>query len=71
MRIKRLYEERKKHNYSFGYMSEELNISKPYYWQLEHNQRRISYEMAFKIAKIFKKRPDDLFYEHFDSINNK
>ena len=46
-------------------MAQELNISKTYYWQLEHNQRRISYEMAFKIAKIFKKRPDELFYQEY------
>ena len=46
-------------------MAQELNISKTYYWQLEHNQRRISYEMAFKIAKIFRKKPDDIFYQEF------
>ena len=46
-------------------MAKSLNISKTYYWQLEHNQRRISYEMAIKIAKIFEKKPDEIFYEDF------
>lgn len=56
---------RVKNKYSFDYMAQELNISKTYYWQLEHNQRRISYEMAFRIAKIFKKRPDEIFYQEY------
>lgn len=56
---------RVRNKYSFNYMAQELNISKTYYWQLEHNQRRISYEMAFKIAKIFGKKPDDIFYQDY------
>ena len=56
---------RKQHKFSYQYMADELNISKPFYWQLEHEQRRLSYEMAFKIAKIFGLKPDDIFYEQF------
>lgn len=56
---------RVRNKYGFNYMAQELNISKTYYWQLEHNQRRISYEMAFRIAKIFRKKPDDIFYQEF------
>ncbi len=54
-----------RNKYSFNYMAQELNISKTYYWQLEHNQRRISYEMAFRIARVFEKKPDDIFYQNF------
>jgi len=51
-----------KKKYSFSDMANILGISKTYYWQLEHNQRRISYEMAIKIAAIFNKKPDEIFY---------
>ena len=52
-------------------MAKELNISKTYYWQLEHNQRRLSYEMALKIAKIFGKKPDDIFYKEYLKLTKK
>lgn len=48
-------------------MANMLNISKPYYWQLEHKQKRLSYEMAIKIADIFNLKPDELFYEEYKS----
>ncbi len=63
--MERLKECRINNHYSFNYMAKELSISKTYYWQLEHNQRRISYEMAVKIAAIFKKKPDEIFYDEF------
>ena len=63
--MERLKECRINNHYSFTYMAKELSISKTYYWQLEHNQRRISYEMAVKIAAIFKKKPDEIFYDEF------
>ena len=50
-------------------MANLLNISKTYYWQLEHDQRRLSYEMALKIAKIFDKKPDDIFYQEYFEKN--
>ena len=46
-------------------MAEMLKISKPYYWQLEHGHRRLTYEMAVKIARIFDTKPDDIFYKDF------
>ena len=47
------------------FMADMLGISKPYYWQLEHDQKRLSYDMAIKIANIFHLKPDELFYEEF------
>ena len=41
------------------------NISKAYYWQIEHKNRRLSYEMAKEIAKIFNLKPDDIFYDEY------
>lgn len=42
-----------------------LGISKTFYWQLENGKRKLSYEMAFKIATYFKTKPDSLFFEDF------
>lgn len=56
---------RRKHKYTSSYMAERLSISKPFYWQIEHGHRRLTYEMAIKIANIFKVKPDDIFYKDF------
>jgi putative transcriptional regulator len=57
---------RNDHGFSCGYMAEKLGVSKPFYWQIENGKRRLSYSMAVKIAKIFKKKPDDIFYDEFN-----
>ncbi len=57
-----LQELRKKFNLSYEDMARLLNISKSYYWQIEHKNRRLYYEMAKKIAKIFNLKPDDIFF---------
>ena len=44
-------------------MSELLGISRAFYWQIENKKRTLTYDMAKRIAKIFKKKPDDIFYE--------
>ncbi len=46
-------------------MADTLRISKSYYWQIENNSRKLSYEMAVKIASIFKTTPDKIFYEEY------
>jgi len=56
---------RKKKNLTCKDMAEKLNVSKPFYWQLENRKRRLSYEMAIKIADILGTKPDKLFYEEF------
>lgn len=60
----KLEEERKKHGYTYQQMADMLNICKSYYWQIEHNNRRLYYDLAVKIAKIFKKKPDDIFFDY-------
>lgn len=50
-------------NLSYEDMAKKLEISKCYYWQIEHKKRRLYYDMALKIASIFELKPDDLFYE--------
>lgn len=44
-------------------MASMLGISQSFYSQIEHKSRTLTYKMAVKIAKVFNKKPDDLFYE--------
>ena len=69
IKLNKLKEIRTNRKYSYQYMAEKLNISKPFYWQIENNQRRLTYDMAVKIADIFNTTPDDIFYD--DIKNNK
>lgn len=63
--MNKLQEYRLTHNYSCQDMANKLNISKSFYWQIENNKRRLSYEIAVKIADIFNTRPDNIFYEEY------
>lgn len=54
---------REQNGLSYEDMAKKLGISKSYYWQIEHKNRRLYYNMAKKIAKIFKLKPDDIFFE--------
>ena len=39
-----------------------LGISQSFYSQIEHKSRTLTYKMAVKIANIFGKKPDDIFF---------
>ena len=54
---------RKEKNYSYEDMAKKLEISKCFYWQIEHKKRRLYYDMAKRIASIFNMKPDDIFFE--------
>lgn len=69
--MNKLQQQREKKNLTFREMANILNISKTYYWQLENNKRRLSYDMAVKMANIFNLKPDDLFYEEFEKRSEK
>lgn len=44
-------------------VSEKVGISKEYYWMIENGERRgFSYTIAKKIAAVFNKKPDDIFF---------
>ncbi len=64
--MNKLQEIRLKNNYSCQYMANKLHISKSFYWQIENKKRRLNYEIAVKIANIFKTTPDNLFYEEYN-----
>ncbi len=61
-KLKKLREEK---NLSYNAMAKLLEINKTFYWQIEHGDRRLSYNMAYNIARIFNLKPDDIFYEYF------
>lgn len=59
---KKLKELRKKKKYTMLQMANMLGISKSFYSQIEYGNRTLTYEMACKIGKIFKRKPDYIFY---------
>ncbi len=59
---KKLEKLRLEKGYTYQDMSDKLGICKSYYWHIEHNSRRLYYDLAKKIAKIFGLKPDDIFY---------
>ena len=63
--MKKLKELRKAKKLTHQMMANSLNISKPFYWQIENNKRRLSYDMAVKIADILNTKPDEIFYQEF------
>ena len=69
--MEKLKKLRKEKNYALNDMAKLLNISKTFYWQLESEKRRLSYNMAIKIADIFSLKPDDLFYDAFKDKRSK
>jgi len=56
---------RLKERYTHQDMANLLGISKAFYWQIENRKRTLSYKMAVKIASIFHKKPDEIFYDEF------
>lgn len=61
----KLKEERYAKKYTDKIMAEKLGISKTFYCQLENGNRKMSYEMAVKIANIFNAKADTLFYDDY------
>lgn len=63
--MERLKQLRIKNQLTLEDMALALGISKPFYWQIEHEKRKLTYAMALKISLVFNLKPDDLFYEYF------
>lgn len=59
---------RLKNNYTSKDIADILGISKPFYSQIENGRRRLSYDMAVRIASIFKMKPDEIFYEDHKGV---
>lgn len=56
---------RRINNMSYEAVAKSVGICKAYYWQIENGNRRLYYDLALKIAKVFNKKPDDIFYEYY------
>lgn len=63
--MKKLKDLRIENNLNIKEMAKLVGISPTYYWQIENKSRRLYYELAVKISKIFNLKPDDIFYEEF------
>lgn len=61
----KLKELREKNNLTHKQMALKVGICKAYYWQIEHGNRRLYYDLALKIAKVFNLKPDELFYDYY------
>lgn len=61
----KLKEKRYGKKYTNRIMAEKLGISKAFYCQIENGTRKLSYEMAVKIADVFNVKPDSLFYDDY------
>lgn len=64
----KLKELREENGITSDYISKILNISKAFYSQIENGRRRLSYDMAVKISKIFDMKPDELFYDDHKNV---
>ena len=60
---KKLKQMRLKSNMTLQEVANKVGISKAFYCQLENGKRRMLYETAIKIAKVFNVKPDYIFYE--------
>ncbi len=54
---------RVQNGFTYQDMADKLGICKAFYWQIEHQNRRLSYPLAKKIAAIFDLKPDEIFYD--------
>lgn len=52
------------HKMTYKEVADIVGISKEYYWQIENGKRRLYYELAVKIARVFGKTPDEIFLDN-------
>lgn len=61
-RMDKLKKLRKESGLTVYDMAKKLGITASFYSQIENKKRRLFYDMAIKIARIFDEKPDNLFY---------
>jgi len=64
MALDKLKEMRTKEVLTCQEVADQVNISKEYYWMIENGKRRLTYELAVKIASVFKSSPDYIFLDN-------
>lgn len=65
MAMEKLKNLRINQGYTIAQMAELVGLSPTYYWQIENKKRRLYYEIAARIAKVFNLKPDDIFFDDF------
>lgn len=63
MALEKLKKNRINENLTCQQVADRAGISKEHYWFIENGKRGLTYEMAARIAKVFNKKPDDIFFE--------
>ncbi|MGG2105505.1 helix-turn-helix transcriptional regulator [Lysinibacillus pakistanensis] len=63
MIITKLKNMREEENLTYQQVADEVGISKEYYWMIENGKRRLTYELAVKISRVFKSSPDYIFLD--------
>lgn len=61
MSLNKLKEIRIHSNLTYQQVADLVGISKEYYWMIENGKRRLTYELAVKIANVFCTNPDNIF----------
>ncbi len=52
-----------KQGYTLDALGKKLGLSRQYLWKIEEGKKTLTYKWAYKISKILKCTPDELFYE--------
>ena len=61
----KLIQARKNKGETLEKVAESVGITTPHYWMIENGKRKLSYELAVKIANHFGVEPDDIFLETY------
>lgn len=64
-KFKNLERIRKSEGYSQKKLAQKLGISIQYMWGIENGEKTLSYKMAYKLSKVLKSTPDDIFLDDF------
>lgn len=62
--IEQLKKDREEKGLTIKETADKVGISKSYYSLIENGKRGLSYPMATRIASVFNKKPDDIFFTH-------
>lgn len=64
MVLEKLKNMRNESRMTYQHVADEVGISKEYYWMIENGKRRMTYELAVKIAEVFHSSPDYIFLDN-------
>lgn len=64
MALEKLKAIRTEKELTYQQVADRIGVSKEYYWMIENGKRRLTYELAVKIANVFKSSPDYIFLDN-------